>query len=882
MAAFAKFAGLLGRWRDDPKAAVQQIPQDMSTAGRNVGAMTAGLLGDVASIVPGSQHSISAQAPTSEELVDTFGGDREHWSYYPSMAVAPGPGEGAALVAKGKGLLASAPIIGKFGKKGKKGKGLLDGEVKLSPMADKRTADEVMAKGVMSPEGTPLDVAEKNTRDAIAEWHDWTAKKLGYKDGAEYSAVLKAEDKQYELFTQNPARMKAALDGDPVSIEGTGLRPELLQETPYITKEERLAVPMRERIALLDKNKARIEKDIATAILLKEFRSPLSGGDAWKARQEELLNMSRPELKAEIDRVFDTGPTSERAARRGMSVVPESGLLGKAGDDALPQATVLATLAEDASSLGFKKVKKTGAYVGAPPGVKGDEDIVRLAEEYADRVQRALDAGVDKDYFYLKGQRAIEGVTDDATNAKQLADANAITSSEAPVRNNYGWSVQAFEQRAAGMPIRTGKYPVEASEKIDSIFAGQEPHLGEKRHLYGQGLSGEGRKLPEELRNAPNDRWEIRSFGYDKDSAGPAQHKFMHGVRRIAKDIINERLGTDLDIYNVQELNWATTRADTMGISIPESATDTIQAAIPQYRFQHSWETVPGQGLLDVDMPAHDKALRDIYLDKGGKDNLIRAFGGELQEPALQNVPGVFEGNVNPYGYQSRSQVYHAGGKLADSSTDRIKATETTRSFLNVQDAAAGSLIAPSKRKTVKPFGGALRFDLGRPINQEEAQQVVDTLRKYHGINDFGVVPNEGGVDILATGAKGLEKQGKELHGLLGNQGVVSDFSDTGFYAELPWGERKATETMLESLSPAMRNRADSDEMRVIAGQLYDYYKGLPSDPPKGFRDVLKAWATDGIDGVQDLVKKGLAPAGVLGILVGSQLKQEETNRGLL
>jgi hypothetical protein len=581
-----------------------------------------------------------------------------------------------------------------------------------------------------------------------------------------------------------------------------------------------------------------------------------------------------------------------------------------------PSLPLLARVAKGPNA--FKRVKKTGAFVGAPPGIRSEADVQRLAEQYAARVERALDGGLDPDYFYRQGEQVIKDISPDATTARQFAETNAITSSEAPVSSNVGWAVQPFEQRAAGYPVRTGKYPVEASAKIEDVLNFRDPHLGEKRHLYGQGLSGIGREMPPELRRAPNDRWEIRSMGYTKDSAGPAQHKFMHGVREMAMDIVNKRRGTDLDVYNIQELNWAQYRADELGLSVADSASDNVQNAVKGLTFQHSWETVPGKqsGLLgQVDLGAHDAALQDIYFQGGNRDALIDAYGGTFQPAPLKNVPGVFEGNVTPYGHQSRSLVYHSDriasvknkikdakkagatdevarleselaglqdntmARLAQGSQDRVRATENTRSYFNLQDAGAGSLLNPSKRKTVAEFGGALSFDLGRTITGDEAQQVVDTLKKYYGVDDFGVVPTESGVHILATGAKGLEKQVPELTGLLGKSPMGTDFSKSGFYNALPWKERKATESLLDSFTPTMRERADSDEVRAMAGRLYDYYKGLDAETPTGYLDVLKTWATSGIDGVQNLVKQGLAPAAVLGIVIGPQLMREGTSQ---
>lgn len=77
-----------------------------SVSGRNLAAMTVGLGGDIGSLVPGAERSVLGNLPTSDELVERFGGDREHFSYWPSALLAPGPGEAKSLAA----FLAAGPL----------------------------------------------------------------------------------------------------------------------------------------------------------------------------------------------------------------------------------------------------------------------------------------------------------------------------------------------------------------------------------------------------------------------------------------------------------------------------------------------------------------------------------------------------------------------------------------------------------------------------------------------------------------------------------------------------------------------------------------------------------------------------------------------------
>jgi hypothetical protein len=81
-----------------------------------------------------------------------------------------------------------------------------------------------------------------------------------------------------------------------------------------------------------------------------------------------------------------------------------------------------------------------------------------------------------------------------------------------------------------------------------------------------------------------------------------------------------------------------------------------------------------------------------------------------------------------------------------------------------------------------------------------------------------------------------------------------------------------------------MRLHADSDSTRVIAGQIADYYSQLEragGKPTPGLRETLQAWATRGLPGVEEMVKKGIAPAAVLTIAsqYARQQRQEETSQ---
>lgn len=178
-------------------------------------------------------------------------------------------------------------------------------------------------------------------------------------------------------------------------------------------------------------------------------------------------------------------------------------------------------------------------------------------------------------------------------------------------------------------------------------------------------------------------------------------------------------------------------------------------------------------------------------------------------------------------------------------------------------------------------------YDTGAPISTSQAQAVQNTLTgKYgYGTDDFGIVPTPVGANVLSTGAENLQKAAPDINSLLGvSRAHLGMFSGTGFYGELPWQSRGATQAMLDSMTPAMRLHADSDSTRLIAGQIADYYRQAEQaggKPVTGLRETLEAWATKGLPGVEELVKKGVAPAAVLAIAAQAerQRRQGETSQ---
>jgi hypothetical protein len=525
----------------------------------------------------------------------------------------------------------------------------------------------------------------------------------------------------------------------------------------------------------------------------------------------------------------------------------------------------------------------TGRVVGAPKGVKGLPDVDRQAAEYADRIDEALNNGVPRGYFYERGTEANRAVTGSESDLDKLALLEGITSSEAPVHTNTGWAIKGMEQNAMGVPVKTGKYPNANQAKAEAALAGDLSHIGEKTHRYSAGLTGDVQGL------APNDRWEIRSFGYDKDTATPQQHAYMDEVRQKAVDKWNADHpdSPPLTALEGQELNWATQRARDMKIPHAQAAEDTIQDALEAHTIQHSWESAGGEKaghLRDITpeeaQAYHDQVTGAIIDPATGKDRIISGMGGALQYPAF-NAPGIWEGVVSP-GTQSQSlgAITQAHG-LDPTTMARVRGTEAVRAYALGQDAYSAHGIATPKSIS-GPGTSVFDVDLGRPITLGEFSQANDIIGKHYE-GAAGIIPSERGFHLMRFDDN--PQFGKQV-----KEGVLPDLkqqfpdvkatagSAKSAYHEMSWGEPGgATRDLLVDLqdpelvsplpghaAPKLMERADSPEIHGVLdsiSQIIDEQVAAGKTPNPKLKAALDAWTSGGIPALRDLMKAGGAPA---------------------
>jgi hypothetical protein len=543
-----------------------------------------------------------------------------------------------------------------------------------------------------------------------------------------------------------------------------------------------------------------------------------------------------------------------------------------------------------------------GQYIGAPRGIDTPEKLETLAQEYADRVEYALENGAYPGYFYRDAGDVMHVVSGgDPRTMEKMYGSSAVVSSGNRVVNERQMSGRALEQWDMGLgrpgtdPIYAGQYRGQ-DRTMENMFAGIDEGRpatdfvqGQKIEEYGAAASGKLDAL------GANDRWEMYSvFGGNPDSlASPTtqQNEFLHTLRQRAADIMEDRHGIRLRPKEAQELNWSVAKAMGENKTVEDVVrSETWSGALPRQTTLQTWETYPGPGAVRAGhmtaAAAKDKGrihtqMRTALVDDNGRDALMDALGSSQQLPVVDG-PGVYEGVVSP-GVTSRGIGSGARGEVSPVTHARVRAQETARGYLLGQDAAAATMLQKGSPVSA--------VQVRAPLTPEKAKQIERRLSKVYGKGKVGLINTGEGFAIINYGGaenfsrqytRYLDEDMKKLFGadvMVDKQRMVKGPDGGVFYADIPWeggGNSPATTFLLEALDnpqvPAMAQLADSPKMRAVVGRVADAYDRLSGMLPRQqLVTVLRAWEARGLDAVRELVKKGAAPAIVIGVLGGME-----------
>lgn len=183
------------------------------------------------------------------------------------------------------------------------------------------------------------------------------------------------------------------------------------------------------------------------------------------------------------------------------------------------------------------------------------------------------------------------------------------------------------------------------------------------------------------------------------------------------------------------------------------------------------------------------------------------------------------------------------------------------------------------KRPGAKNEAGSVQIEL-------RSKAAGERLRKAYGKDNVKINAKTNVATVIGTrpdwdralGQGGYQEIADALGAKYNRAGTRTQMRDSAF-VPLRWEKGQATADFLATLkAPRQREMFDSPEVRDIMGGLAKEYRAIEADgvatPNPKLVSVLETWATKGIAGVEEMVRKGLAPAAALGTAIAMYNQQ--------
>lgn len=537
------------------------------------------------------------------------------------------------------------------------------------------------------------------------------------------------------------------------------------------------------------------------------------------------------------------------------------------------------------------RVGTTGQYVGAPQGIDSPQKLAAMRANY----MKDVIEGIPGRNWYEDSSKWI-GEVAPANREQAIADTIGVSSQGTGVDSNLGFAVKGVNQYAAGLPVDTGRFPGNQSPLIQNALAGIQQHLGPKRQPFASNLSVDWN--PAMAQHPVHDIWQGRAFGYKTPEGkpwdagfSPQQHAFMDQQMVAIQNQLNKgNVGgyTDWNPLNTQAAAWTGAKIRSGDLASSEAAMHYGDFS-PKYQAMATHEQAPGAGIGHIEnllaMPYEERlAFQNAvpWTDERGRD-MIYGSGGLLVEPSTKMVgaytpkgTGILE--VNP-GEVARPLVQQSGGSLIPSDAQMLNIGESSRAFIDAQNAGAWHKIIPDTQTAASE-----RNSLHIPLKSSPTPDQMAKLDQIAKQNGMFAVDTGKGVNLINDpySTIGKERTGvtlsKEIKGNLGNdlKNVIGDTGqrvkiETGYqdYENL-WkeaGKGKATKQFLDNLNtnpyfaqsiePALKQKALANMQRDA-----DFAKRTGGKVREDIQRAREIFAAKGISGLTAALASGVVLAG--------------------
>lgn len=581
----------------------------------------------------------------------------------------------------------------------------------------------------------------------------------------------------------------------------------------------------------------------------------------------------------ELERAI--APAVERALNRGG--LPAEMLEGMANK-------TVSQITRQGVGKSKNRVGTTGQYVGAPQGIDSPQKLAAMRANYMKDVVE----GIPGRNWYEDSSKWI-GEVAPANRQQAIADAIGVSSQGTGVDSNLGFAIKGVNQYAAGIPVETGRFPGNQSPLIQNALAGIQQHLGPKRQPFASNLSVDWN--PAMAQYPVHDIWQGRAFGYKTPEGkpwdagfSPQQHAFMDQQMVAIQNQLNKsNVGgfTDWNPLNTQAAAWTGAKIRSGDLASSEAAMHYGDFS-PKYQAMATHEQAPGAGTGHLEnllsMPYEERlAFQNAvpWIDPRGRD-MIYGSGGLLVEPSTKMVgaytpkaTGLLE--VNP-GEVARPLVQQSGGSLIPSDAQMLNIGESSRAFVDAQNAGAWHKIIPDTQTSVSERN-SLHIPLGTSPTPEQMAK-IDKIAKQNGmfavdtgtgVNLINDVYSKIGKDrtgiSLVKEIKG--DLGSELKNVIGSTGqrvkIETGFQDyEGLWKEA--GKGKATKQFLDTLNtnpyfaqniePALQQKAAANMQRDA-----EFAKRTGGKVREDIQRARQILATKGIAGLTAALASGVVLA---------------------